>query len=238
MKRFSGSQSTMTRFPFSQWIRRNWLISFSGIATLLAATPVFAHHAMGGRLPANFFEGFLSGLAHPIIGFDHFAFIVAVGFLAASKRQGVLIPIAFVLTAMAGTGLHLLGLSLPAVEIFVASSILLFGILLATPERLSSAVIIGLAAVSGLFHGYAYGESILGAEMTPMLAYLVGFTVIQLVISGAAFWIAKRLLRRSHQSMEVSVEQLVAPFRSIGLVICGIGIAFLSSQIVNAIFPV
>ena len=31
----------------------------------------------------------------------------------------------------------------------------------------------------GILHGYAYGESIVGAETTPLLAYLVGFAVIQ-----------------------------------------------------------
>ena len=35
--------------------------------------PAFAHHLMGGRTPATFGEGILSGLDHPIIGLDHFA---------------------------------------------------------------------------------------------------------------------------------------------------------------------
>jgi len=41
---------------------------------------------------ANFFAGFMSGLGHPIIGFDHFAFIV-VGL--AIKRQGILLPLLY-----------------------------------------------------------------------------------------------------------------------------------------------
>jgi len=46
-----------------------------------------------GKLPANFFAGFMSGLGHPIIGFDHFAFIV-VGCFAA-QTAGYFVTIAY-----------------------------------------------------------------------------------------------------------------------------------------------
>src|SRR5438552_688041 len=45
------------------------------LLAVLAATPAFAHHVMGGRTPATFMEGLLSGLAHPLIGPDHLAFL-------------------------------------------------------------------------------------------------------------------------------------------------------------------
>ena len=51
---------------------------------LFAITPAaLAHHPLGGRLPANLLEGLMSGLAHPIIGIDHFVFVMAAGLLAA-----------------------------------------------------------------------------------------------------------------------------------------------------------
>ena len=68
-----------------------------GFSLLVVASPASAHHPMGGKMPSTFFEGFLSGLAHPLIGVDHLAFIVAVGLFAAIKPQGILIPIFFVL---------------------------------------------------------------------------------------------------------------------------------------------
>lgn len=207
------------------------LLIFSGVSLCLTATPVLAHHAMGNQLPVNSMQGFLSGLAHPVIGFDHFAFVVAVGLLAATRRQGVWLLFAFVLAAMLGTGLHVVSIGLPAVELAVASSVLLFGILLSRQSSPNPLVMAGLAAIAGLFHGYAYGESIFGAEMTPLLSYLVGFTVVQLGIAGVAFFVARRLLARCP-------EQPNAVLRSTGLVICGVGIAFLSSQVVAAIFPV
>lgn len=198
---------------------------------LLTATPAFAHHPMD-KTPSNFFEGFISGVAHPLIGLNHFAFIVAVGLLAAVKRQGILIPISFVLAAMLGTGTHLASINLPGVELFVSGSVLLFGVLLVMKDSPNTVVVAGLSAVAGLFHGYAYGESIFGAEMTPLLAYLIGFTAVQLGVSLLAFRIGKATILRRKAEQE-SPEKL----RSAGLVICGVGLAFFASQVVAVIFP-
>src|SRR5262245_20790158 len=52
----------------------------------LSATNASAHHVMGGRMPATFMDGLLSG--RPIIGIDHFAAVVAVGCLAAMQKAG------------------------------------------------------------------------------------------------------------------------------------------------------
>jgi len=230
MNKFNVFRSNRSTTVFQQ----AGLLFVSMLALLSVATPALAHHAMGGKMPANFFEGFMSGIAHPLIGPDHFAFIVAVGLLAVTRRQGILIPVAFVLSAMLGTGLHLAKLNVPGVELFVSGSILLFGILLVMKDRLNTVTITGLSAVAGLFHGYAYGESIFGAEMTPLLAYLAGFTVIQLVVSCAAFWIGRVTVLGRASENQPTTDKL----RSAGLVICGVGLAFFVSQVVGIIFPV
>jgi urease accessory protein len=208
------------------------LLAVSMLALLLLATPGLAHHAMGGKMPTNFLQGFLSGIAHPLIGPDHFAFIVAVGLLAVTRKQGILIPVAFVLAAMLGAGLHLANLNVPGIELFVSGSILLFGILLAIKQKLNTLAVAGLSAVAGLFHGYAYGEAIFGAEMTPLIAYLAGFTVIQLVVSLAAFWIGKAVV--FGRATEHQLHQL----RAAGLVVSGVGLAFFTSQVIGIVFPV
>lgn len=227
----------MSRFNISSQVQRkshfrpvNVLAIVLGLSLLLSGSPAFAHHLMGGRVPSNFFEGFMSGLAHPIIGLDHFAFIVSVGLLSATKRRGILIPIAFILAAMVGTGVHLTKLTLPGAEFLVAGSILLFGFLLTLKNNLNTAMIVGLAAFAGMFHGYAYGESIFGAEVTPLMAYLAGFTVIQLGVSLGAFAVGRVLLTRSKQEPSTT-------FHAAGWMICGIGLTFLTSQIIHAIFP-
>jgi urease accessory protein len=212
---------------------KSWQSHLLAILTVafltLGSLPALAHHAMAGRTPSNFVEGFLTGLAHPLIGFDHFAFIIAVGLLAAIKQHGLFIPIAFMLSAMLGTGLHLLGFNLPEAELFVSGSILLFGLLLVIKNRPNTVVVTALAAIAGICHGYAYGESIIGAEMTPLVAYLLGFTSTQIVVSGIAFAVSKAMLQPNQpQKM---------PLRSAGFVFCGIGGAFFYSQLVSVVLP-
>ena len=197
-----------------------------GLGLSLLALPALAHHPLGGRLPANFFEGFMSGVAHPVLGPDHFAFVVAAGLLAAIAPRGVWIPVAFVLAGLAGTGMHLMRLNLPAAEFFISASVLCFGWVLAMKQRPNLIVVSGLAALAGLFHGYAYGEAIVGAEMTPLFAYLVGFTCIQLAIALGAFAVGRALLGQSS-------EQPMLSFRFAGFAISGAGVAFLSGVILG-----
>jgi len=41
----------------------------------MTATPAFAHHPLGGGTPETFVHGVLSGIGHPMLGIDHFAFL-------------------------------------------------------------------------------------------------------------------------------------------------------------------
>ena len=195
---------------------------FMGAILLLCANPASAHHAMGGMTPQNFLQGFLAGIAHPIIGIDHFAFVVAIGLLAVLIKKGLWIPLGFILASMVGTGIHLLKLNLPAPELFISASVLLFGIMIALKNRPNLSLITGLAAIAGIFHGYAYGESIVGAEMTPLIAYLAGFTLIQGAIALGTFYLAKSF--NNSQSGKLAI-------RLTGLVIVGTGLAFFSSAV-------
>lgn len=224
-------QLLLSYFSQKFWRTKPWAIYLVAL-WLLSASPVLAHHAMDGRTPVTFWEGFLTGLAHPLIGPDHFAFIVAVGLLASIKPQGILLPVALVLSAMLGTGFHIYGFNLPGAELLIAGSILLFGILLALKNTPNMLLILLLAVVAGLFHGYAYGEAITGAETTPLLAYLTGFTLIQGLVAASAFAISKVLLQRK-EAQKVSTS-----LRSLGLVICGVGLAFVTSRLIEAILPV
>jgi len=198
----------------------------SVIGLLLFAQPAISHHAFDGQTPTNFWEGFLSGLAHPVIGLDHFAFVVAVGLLSAIEKQGFLIPVAFVLAAIGGTGLHLMGLDLPLPEVVISASVLAFGVMLAMKDRPQAIALAVLGAIAGIFHGYAYGESIVGAEMTPLVAYLAGFTIIQLIVALIAYKIGKFW-------MEKFIDQPLLNLRFAGFTICGAGAAFLAGAILG-----
>lgn len=196
------------------------------VALFWGVEPAFAHHGMDSAMPSNFWEGLLSGLAHPIIGLDHFAFVVAIALLCAFHPYGIAIPITFAIAAMGGTGIHLLTLDIPAVEIIIAASVLTVGTLLAMKEQPNLKLVAAIAAVAGIFHGYAYGESIIGAETTPLLAYLIGFTAIQIAIASAAIGFVRKTLTALVQDPNLSL-------RFAGFTIGGIGAAFLASSILG-----
>jgi hydrogenase/urease accessory protein HupE len=50
---------------------------------------------------------------------------------------------------------------------------------------------LALFVMVGLIHGYALGESIYGAERTPLAAYPVGLAVIQSAVALAAMGLAR-----------------------------------------------
>ena len=187
-----------------------------------AAEPAFAHHVMGGRTPATFGEGLLSGLAHPVIGLDHFAAVIAVGCLAAAHRAAAALAIGFVLAMMAGVALHVQGASVPAAEIIVACSVILLGALMLRKRDMPMSAALTLFVLAGLVHGYALGESIYGAERTPLYAYLLGLAVIQGAIALAATAIMRLVTRRQAEPGIV---------RLMGAGIAGIGLAILAQQI-------
>jgi urease accessory protein len=185
-----------------------------------------AHHPMGGQVPRTFFEGLLSGIGHPIIGLDHLAFIIAVGLLSLSlsKPWRYWTPAAFIAATVAGAVTHLYSVNLPVAEILIALSLLAAGLMLFTRHELPSYSVPALAIVAGVLHGYAYGEAIIGAETTPLLAYFAGLSVIQYVIVLLAMWLA-------HVAI-VKQFSLGGTTRWSGAAIGALGVAFLFGQVV------
>lgn len=194
-------------------------------AAVLSAGPAFAHHPMGGTLPATLADGFLSGLGHPVIGLDHFAAVVAVGCLAAAHRAGVALTLGFVVAMMAGVGLHVQGATVPGAELLVAGSVIALGALMLHERQMPLVLALALFAVAGFVHGYALGESIVGAERTPLFAYLAGLAVIQTAIALAAMNVARLLTRRGSGGLRL---------RLLGAGIAGIGLAIFVQQIMPA----
>ena len=198
-------------------------------AFILMMAPAIAHHASGGEAPKSLLEGFVTGLAHPVIGLDHLAFVVAIGLVAAVLGRGVGVLAVFLLAALVGTGLHLASVNLPAPELVISASVLLFGGLVATRRPLNCLAVGALSAVAGIFHGYAYGEAVVGAQSSSVMAYLIGFTLIQGAIAGLAYLASRRALAgdraQSHTSGTTAVKQA-------GFAICGAGAVFLGSLLI------
>jgi urease accessory protein len=190
----------------------------------LTAEPALAHHVMDGAMPVTFTGGLLSGLGHPVIGLDHFAAVVAVGCLAAAHRKGTPLTLGFVVAMMAGVAVHLQGASVPGAEILVALSVIILGGVLLSHRQINAAAALGLFAAVGLLHGYVMGESIYGAEQTPLSAYLVGLAVIQSAIALAAMRVAQLVTQSGGLRL-----------RLVGAGIAGIGIAILAQQVMPAV---
>lgn len=194
------------------------------VATFAFAEPAFAHHLMGGHQATTFIEGLLSGLGHPVIGIDHFAAVVAIGCLASAQRSGAISAIGYIVAMMVGVALHLMGTTVPAAELLVALSVLGLGAVVVWRRDLPAGAALKLFAIVGLIHGYALGESIYGAERTPLVAYLIGLAVIQSAIALGAMTICKAAMKRSDPVL----------VRLIGAGVAGVGIAVLVQQIIPA----
>jgi urease accessory protein len=201
--------------------------AFLTAAAALAASPLaHAHHAMGGQLPTTFMEGMLSGIAHPVIGIDHFAFLMVAALLSFSLTGAArfLVPMAFVAATIGGTMYHVGAAELPMTEVIVALSALLGGIAVLLKRSLPALLMGVLFAVIGVFHGYAYGEAIIGAEQTPLVSYLLGFALIQYAVILGGMKLLSMLAERSER-----LQSLVA--RSGGLFATATGGLFLAMNL-------
>src|SRR5262245_29312957 len=193
----------------------------------LTGHTAWAHHVMGGKLPGTLLEGTLAGFGHPVIGIDHLAAVVAVGCLAATHSLGPVLVIGYVLAQVAGAALHVRGVNVPASELLVALSVIALGGTLMMRRMLAPALVLALFLLAGLFHGYALGESIVGAEPAPLAAYFVGFAVIQTVIALAALIIVRLTLPAAAMAGHVNL-------RLIGAALVGFGFAAAMTQMFPA----
>ena len=181
-----------------------------------------AHHAMGGKLPASFMDGFLSGLAHPILGPDHMAFVVGIGLLAAIGGFGVMLPALFVAAMVGGLALHFAGANVPYSEILLALSVVAIGCAIVLGrERPMPLTVAGLFGLAGILHGYAFAESIIGAEATPVVAYVGGLALVQFAIAGLTWYLA-------HPAKGGQPVLKPVAIRALGLTIVAVGAVFLA----------
>lgn len=106
--------------------------------------------------------GLWTGLQHPVSGWDHVLAMVAVGLWGAQLGAPAVwvLPVAFPMVMAVGGMLGLMGIGLPGVEIGIALSALVLGILVAAEARpplwLAAAVVGGFA----IFHGHAHGAEL------------------------------------------------------------------------------
>lgn len=188
---------------------------------LAGAGPAAAHHVMDGALPRTSLEGLLSGLGHPVIGLDHLAALIAVGCIGSLLTRGTSAALVFVIAAIAGVALHLSEMNIPAAETLVALTVIALG-LAAFVARWTAVFAMVLFGIAGLIHGYALGESIVGAEPAPLYAYLAGLAIIQCALVLAITMTARLVTARMQTRL---------PVRAAGAAVACFGAFVLAQQL-------
>ena len=145
------------------------LVTVAGASVASAAPTAVLASGAGGA------GGLMSGLMHPVLGFDHLLAMVAVGLLSVQigGRAVWSVPAAFVLVMAAGGLLGMHGVALPEVEGGIALSVFALGLVIAVgavPPVWLAMLFVGFFA---LFHGHAHGAEI--PRLADPAAYVGGF---------------------------------------------------------------
>jgi urease accessory protein len=156
-------------------------------AMLLGSCPAFAHTGSGS-------SGFVGGFLHPIFGPDHLVAMVAVGLWGAFLGPPAiwLLPIVFPLVMAGGGVMGILGMPLPGVEIGIAVSAIVLGLMVALAARPPLWVTAALVGAFAIFHGHAHGGEL--PPGTDAVAFSVGFVAATglLHLTGIAFGLLAR----------------------------------------------
>jgi urease accessory protein len=155
-------------------------------------------HVEGGQA-----IGFITGLGHPWSGLDHILAMVAVGIWGAQLGNPSLwlLPVAFPLVMSLGAMLGLLGVGLPGIEIGIALSAVVLGLMICAEIRPSPAVAALIVGLFAIFHGHAHGTELPPGQSG--LLYSMGFVIATGVLHGVGIvfglihrWPAGRVILR------------------------------------------
>jgi urease accessory protein len=160
---------------------------------ILAALVVFSGTA-AAHAGEGVAGGFISGLLHPVLGWDHVVAMVAVGLWGAFLGNPAIwiLPVVFPLVMALGGALGVMGIPVPAVETGIAVSAVVLGAMVAfaaRPPIWVAALIVGAFAI---FHGHAHGTELPNAANA--LSYSLGFVIATglLHLCGIAFGLLVR----------------------------------------------
>jgi urease accessory protein len=135
------------------------------------------------------------------------------------QPKGWMLAVGYVVATMVGAAAHIGEATVPNAEVFVALSVVVLGLIVFRKVPLRRDLTFALFAAAGLLNGYALGETIAGAERTPIVAYFIGLAAIQIAIALAVMFGVRLLTTRAQ-------VQLLA-MRVIGAFAVGAGAAIL-----------
>ncbi len=151
-----------------KWDKR-MIHMFLGTTVMVLIPGIAGAHGNAGD------SGFVSGLNHPVFGFDHLLAMVTVGFLSAQMGGRAIwtVPATFVTVMSVGGILGMKGIALPMVELWIAFSVLALGSALAAARKLPVSVAMGFVGFFALFHGHAHGTEM--PRLAEPAMYALGF---------------------------------------------------------------
>lgn len=203
------------------------LLAAKAAALSLIAAPALAHHPLAGAPMETFAHGLISGVGHPILGFDHLFFVLAVGVAALFCGRATTAPFAF-LAAMAAGVLISGGATFGFVEPMIAVSLLILGGLVARGRALTLPVALAAFAGLGVFHGLAFGGSLAGVESAAsggvLIGYLIGLVAVQWALAVGFGMVVSKVWNAATAE--------AAPARLTGAMVAGVG-AFLCLEVIE-----
>lgn len=147
---------------------RKIVLATIGIVPFLPSIS-YAHEGSGG--------GFVAGLTHPVLGFDHLLAMLSVGILSAQMGGQAIwkVPFTFVLVMLGGGVLGINGVPIFSVELGIALSVLALGVAIALEKKLSSLLAMVFVGFFAIFHGHAHGTEM--PSLSKPLFYACGFVL-------------------------------------------------------------
>lgn len=144
------------------------------IALLFASIPGVAYAHDGTNLGLG---GFLSGIVHPVLGYDHLLAMLSVGIISAQigGRAIWTVPATFVSVMAVGGVLGLINVGLNITEVGIAVSLLILGSVIAAERKIPTLIVMVGVGFFAIFHGYAHGSEM--PDTAEPFLYALGFLV-------------------------------------------------------------
>ena len=192
-------------------LQNKYLKSFL-MALLFAAIPGVAYAHDGTNLGLG---GFLSGIVHPVLGYDHLLAMLSVGMISAQigGRAIWMVPSTFVSVMAVGGVLGLLNVGLNVTELGIAASLVILGLFIAAERRISILVVMIGVGFFAIFHGYAHGSEM--PDTAEPFLYALGFLVGTALIHIAGVVIGD--ISRHYESGKIALRVGGALIAVVGL---------------------
>lgn len=159
--------------------------------------------------------GFVSGLFHPVMGFDHLLAMLCVGIVSAQigGRAIWTVPLTFVTVMGLGGFLGMQNIPVPGVEYGIALSVLILGVAVASGKKINTGVAHVGVAFFAIFHGHAHGGEmpVMADPVVFSAGFLLGTAAIHL--AGVSVGLIAAKIRDGSQAL-----------RYVGAGIAGIGV--------------